>query len=91
VTLLAARAAGATPIVVTDLSESRLNFTRELVPNAITVLINRDLSPKEQAKKVKEAAGMDLALAIECSGVESSVQTAIFVCFIVTNLFRLFS
>ncbi|KAJ8469122.1 hypothetical protein ONZ45_g16996 [Pleurotus djamor] len=58
VTLLSARAAGAEPIVITDLFQSR------------------GLSPKEQADKIKAAAGGALKLALECTGVESSIHTA---------------
>ncbi len=44
-----------------------------------TVLIERDLAPKDQASKIKEAAGGELKLVLECTGVESSISTAIFV------------
>lgn len=78
VTLLSARAAGAEPIVITDLFQSRLDFAKQLVPSVRTVLIQRDLTPKDQAAKIKDIAGVPLAIALECTGVESSVHTAIF-------------
>ncbi|PBK99441.1 GroES-like protein [Armillaria gallica] len=78
VSLLAARAAGAEPIVITDLFQSRLDFAKSLVPGVKTVLIGRDLAPKDQASKIKEAAGGELKLVLECTGVESSISTAIF-------------
>lgn len=81
VTLLAAKAAGATPIVLTDLSESRLAFAKTLVPDVRTIVVDRSSTPKELAEKIKETAKAKEGLncAIECSGVESSIQAAIFV------------
>ncbi|KAL8293151.1 hypothetical protein RQP46_000845 [Phenoliferia psychrophenolica] len=80
VSLLAAHAAGATPIVLTDLSEHRLNFAKTLVPSVRTVLIERSWTPQEIAQKIKEAAGLlgGLSCALECTGVESSVQAAVY-------------
>jgi threonine dehydrogenase-like Zn-dependent dehydrogenase len=79
VSLLSARAAGAEPIVITDLFQSRLDFAKKLVPGACTVLIERGASPKAQAERVKAAAGGLLKLALECTGVENSIHTAIYV------------
>jgi len=78
VSLLAARAAGAEPIVITDLFQSRLDFAKKLVPGVRTVLISRNSTAKESAQKIKEAAGLPLAVALECTGVESSVHSAIY-------------
>jgi L-iditol 2-dehydrogenase len=77
VSLLSARAAGAEPIVITDLFQSRLDFAKKLVPGVRTVLVERGLTPKDAAQKVKDAADGPVKLAIECSGVESSVHTAV--------------
>jgi threonine dehydrogenase-like Zn-dependent dehydrogenase len=79
VSLLSARAAGAEPIVITDLFQSRLDFAKKLVPGVRTVLVERGLTPKDAAQKVKDAADGPVKLAIECSGVESSVHTAVHV------------
>jgi L-iditol 2-dehydrogenase len=79
VTLLAARAAGCAPIVITDLFESRLEFAKRLVPNVRTVCIQKDWSQEETAAQIKRAAGGELKLALECTGVESSIRAAIFV------------
>ncbi|KAH7926030.1 GroES-like protein [Leucogyrophana mollusca] len=78
VSLLSARAAGAEPIVITDLFQSRLDFAKKLVPGVRTVLIPRGSTPKESAAKIKAAAEGPVKLAIECTGVESSVNTAVF-------------
>jgi L-iditol 2-dehydrogenase len=79
ISLLSARAAGAEPIVITDLFQSRLDFAKKLVPGVRTVLIERGTSSKEQAAQIKAAAGGPLKFALECTGVESSVHTAVYV------------
>ncbi|KAJ7504351.1 L-arabinitol 4-dehydrogenase [Mycena galericulata] len=78
ISLLSARAAGAEPIVITDLFQSRLDFAKKLVPGVHTVLIQRGTTAKEQAQDIIEAAGGPLKLALECTGVESSVHTAVY-------------
>jgi L-iditol 2-dehydrogenase len=79
VSLLSARAAGAEPIVITDLFQSRLDFAKKLVPGVRTVLIERGSTPKESAHKIKAVAECAMKVAIECSGVESSIHTAVHV------------
>lgn len=79
ISLIAARAAGAEPIVITDLDEGRLAFARKMVPGVRTVKVERGVSPKDMAGKVVEAMGMRPRVALECTGVESSVQSAIYV------------
>lgn len=79
-TLLSARAAGAEPIVITDLFQNRLDFAKKLVPTVRTVLIERDLSLEDQAAKIKAAAGTAFRVGLECTGVESSIATAAYVC-----------
>ena len=76
VSLLSARAAGAEPIVITDLFQSRLDFAKKLVPGVRTVLIKRGTTPKESAEEIKTAANGPVKVTLECTGVESSVHTA---------------
>ncbi|KAF5338337.1 hypothetical protein D9611_012456 [Ephemerocybe angulata] len=78
VSLLAARAAGAEPIVITDLVQSRLDFAKTLVPGVRTVLIDPKKSPKEQAAIIREKAGQLVDLVLECTGFEGSIQTGIY-------------
>ncbi|KAG6889744.1 hypothetical protein C0992_004262 [Termitomyces sp. T32_za158] len=78
VSLLSARAAGAEPIIITDLFQSRLDFAKTLIPSVRTVLIQRDSPPKEQAERIKVAAGVPLAVSLECTGVQSSIHTAVY-------------
>ncbi|KAG8736673.1 hypothetical protein FRC10_009051 [Ceratobasidium sp. 414] len=78
VTLLAARAAGAEPIVISDLSEARLEFAKKLVPGVRTILIERGLTPQAQAEKVVALLGEKATVTLECTGVESSIWTSIY-------------
>lgn len=78
VTLLAARAAGAEPIAISDLSQTRLDFAKKLVPGVRTILIERGLDAQAQAAKVEEALGDKAAVVLECTGVESSIWTSIY-------------
>lgn len=76
VSLLCCRAAGAEPIVITDIDEGRLKFAKELVPSVRTHLVQTNVPAEETAAKIVEVAGMRPAIALECTGVESSVATA---------------
>ncbi|RSH85107.1 uncharacterized protein EHS24_006700 [Apiotrichum porosum] len=78
-TLLAARAAGAAPVVITDVVESRLDFARTLVPGVRTVLINPAKSPQEIAAEVRTAAGLPVKIVLECTGMESSIHAATYI------------
>ncbi|KXT13732.1 hypothetical protein AC579_10069 [Pseudocercospora musae] len=78
VSLLSAHAAGAAPIVITDLDESRLKMAKELVPRVRTVLVQREESPVEIAGNVKAALGQEAKLVIECTGVQSSIWSGIY-------------
>ncbi|KAB8071991.1 L-arabinitol 4-dehydrogenase [Aspergillus leporis] len=86
ITLLSARAAGATPIVITDIDEGRLEFAKSLVPEVITYKVKTNLSAEDNATGIIDAfnGGQGSApdalkpkLALECTGVESSVASAI--------------
>jgi L-iditol 2-dehydrogenase len=79
VTLLSARAAGAEPIVISDMVQSRLDFAKTLVPGVRTVLVQRGQTPKEVAANVKTAAEGAVKLTLECTGVESSIHSGIYV------------
>ncbi|KAF7186563.1 L-arabinitol 4-dehydrogenase [Pseudocercospora fuligena] len=78
VSLLSAHAAGAAPIAITDLDESRLKMAKELVPRVRTVLVKREESPGEIASNVKAALGQEAKLVIECTGVQSSIWSGIY-------------
>jgi L-iditol 2-dehydrogenase len=77
ISLLCAQAAGACPLVITDIDEGRLAFAKELVPSVITFKVARS-TPEESAKAIVEAfGGIEPAVALECTGVESSIAAAI--------------
>ncbi|KAK0921904.1 hypothetical protein LTR57_008268 [Friedmanniomyces endolithicus] len=78
VSLLAAHAAGAAPIVITDLDENRLAMAKRLVPRVRTIQIQRDAHAKANAELIKGALGCEAKLVIECTGVESSIHTGIY-------------
>ena len=79
VTLLAAHAAGAGPIVITDLDENRLTMAKSLVPRVRTVPIQKGKDAQENAELIIQALGRESKLVIECTGVESSIHTGIYV------------
>lgn len=79
VTMLAAHAAGANPIAIMDLDENRLKIAKDLLPRIQTVQVDTKTSSKEVAEKVKGELGQEVKLAFECTGVESSLQSAIYV------------
>ena len=86
VSLLAAHAAGAAPIVITDLDENRLAMAKRLVPRVRTVQIQRDADARANAEMIKAALGQEAKLVIECTGVESSIHTGVYVCILYTTL-----
>jgi L-iditol 2-dehydrogenase len=84
ITLLCCRAAGACPLVITDIDAGRLAFAREICPSARTyqVPVASSTSPPPSAEQtaaevVKVFGGVEPALALECTGVESSIASAI--------------
>lgn len=86
VTLLAAHAAGCTPIAITDLVASRLEFAKTLVPTVRTILLERADSPERNSEKIKAELGLQPRVALECTGFESSIRAAIYVSFLAERL-----
>ena len=78
ITLLCSAAAGAEPIVITDIDEGRLKFAKDLVPRARTYKVERGVSPEQVGKDIYKLAGdRKISVALECTGVESSIANAI--------------
>ena len=80
--LLCARAAGATPIVITDIDESRLKFAKDLVPSVETFVVPRSGEESEPttiaaALKEKHFGELGPEVCIECTGFASSIATAV--------------
>lgn len=79
ISALCARAAGAEPLVITDIDEQRLKFAQKKVPGIRTVLVERGHTSEEVAGAIIAAAGgIKPRVALECTGVESSLTSAIY-------------
>jgi L-iditol 2-dehydrogenase len=78
VTAICCRAAGCEPLVITDIDEGRLKFAQEVVPGVRTLKVEIGQSPENFAQRVLALMeGTEPAVAIECTGVESSIAGAI--------------
>ncbi|KAK9427995.1 chaperonin 10-like protein [Lipomyces doorenjongii] len=82
IALEVARASGASPLVITDISEERLRFARTFVPIAKTYCVDVTISAEESAHEIRKLFGPAESDApptvLECTGVEASVITACF-------------
>ncbi|KAF2825042.1 GroES-like protein [Ophiobolus disseminans] len=78
VSLLAAHAAGAAPIVITDLDKNRLDVAKKLVPRVRTVQVDKGDDTRELGKKIVDSLGEETELVLECTGIESSIQAGIY-------------
>ena len=78
VTLLCCRAAGAAPLVVTDIDEGQLQFAKELVPGVRACKVDVSCTPQDVAKAVIELMDkIEPSVVMECTGIESSIASAI--------------
>lgn len=77
VTLACAKVAGAEPIVITDIDQSRLDFAKSFCPTVKTIKVEKT-SPEKFAEHVVSAMGIEPAVCLECTGVESSIAGAIY-------------
>ncbi|KAI6836425.1 GroES-like protein [Hortaea werneckii] len=78
VSLLAAHAAGAAPIVITDMDSSRLERAKQFVPRVRTVQVDKEQDAKDIGARITEALGTKAKLVLECTGVESSIHAGIY-------------
>ncbi|XP_043465405.1 sorbitol dehydrogenase-like [Leptopilina heterotoma] len=76
VTLLVAKAMGASKIVITDLVQERLDMAKRLGADA-TMLIRKDATEKDNIKKVYELFDDQPDKTIDASGAQSSIRLAI--------------
>ena len=78
ITLLCCRAAGACPLVITDIDQRRLDFAKKLVPSVNILRVGVSASAESEAKRIVESlGGNEPAVAMECTGAESSISSAI--------------
>ena len=80
ITMLCAKAAGACPLVISDIDAGRLEFAKKVCPSVRTHLVQ--LSPTQTAQEagaalVETFGGLEPDVAIECTGVESSIAAAV--------------
>ena len=76
--MLCCESAGASPLVITDIDEKRLQFARELCPRVKTHLVTREQTPEMLAEAVEKLTeGERPQVALECTGVSSSISGAI--------------
>ncbi|KAG9571095.1 MFS general substrate transporter, partial [Aureobasidium melanogenum] len=83
IALLAARASGACPLVITDLESSRLTSAKGLVPECQTYQLQRNSSAETEAENIRSLYDDDSEYecpetVLECTGAESSIITAAF-------------
>ncbi|XP_016421350.1 sorbitol dehydrogenase-like [Sinocyclocheilus rhinocerous] len=77
VSLLAAKAMGASQVIISDLYSDRLAKAKEMGADFL-LHVKKEDEPKEMAKKVEGMLGCMPQISIECTGVQSSIQTAIY-------------
>uniref|UniRef100_A0A1A7XTK5 Sorbitol dehydrogenase n=1 Tax=Iconisemion striatum TaxID=60296 RepID=A0A1A7XTK5_9TELE len=77
VSLLAAKAMGASQVIITDLSAERLAMAKELGAD-FQLTVKREDGAQQLAKKIEDMLGARPQITIECTGVESCIQTAIY-------------
>ncbi|KAI8689234.1 PKS-ER domain-containing protein [Fusarium keratoplasticum] len=75
-TLAAARASGAHPLVITDIEPTRLEFAQKLVSSCFTYKVDTNLTPEENAKAIRQLYGPGEYSApetvLECTGADIS-------------------
>ncbi|KAL4613375.1 sorbitol dehydrogenase [Arapaima gigas] len=76
VCMLVAKAMGASMVVITDLLESRLAIAKELGAD-FSLAVKKEDVPTNIAKSVESLLGSQPHVSIDCTGIESSIQTAI--------------
>lgn len=94
--LASVKASGAWPIVITDVDEAKLEFARKFVPGVMTYKVELGDSALITSEKIRQVFGCrprDVekmvatpdeyqapSTVIECTGIESSVNTACYTC-----------
>lgn len=77
VCLAVAKAMGASQVVITDLFPERLSVAKELGAD-FQLTVKKEDKPEQLAERVAEKLGAQPNITIECTGVESCIQTAIY-------------
>ncbi|XP_076293970.1 sorbitol dehydrogenase isoform X2 [Lasioglossum baleicum] len=77
VTLLVAKAMGARKIVITDLTQERLDVAKKLGADEIMVIPRENYDEAETVKKIHELFGEEPDKTIDASGAQASIRLAI--------------
>ncbi|XP_035733998.1 sorbitol dehydrogenase-like [Vespa mandarinia] len=78
VTLLVAKAMGASKVIITDIKQDKLDVAKKLGADE-TYLMEREVSENENVKKIHELFGDDPDKTIDASGAQASIRLAILV------------
>ncbi|CAG9856374.1 unnamed protein product [Phyllotreta striolata] len=76
VTLLSAKAMGASKIVITDIMDVKLNMAKQLGADH-ALKIDRNMTEEQIVKKVHELLGEEPNVTFDCTGIESSVRICV--------------
>jgi len=75
---MCARAAACEPLVITDIDEGRLKFAAEVIPGVKTLQVKVGETPEQFGERVVALMeGDEPGVAMECTGIESSIAGAI--------------
>ena len=83
---MVAQASGACDIIILDISNDRLKIAEKALGKSCKYVLN-DLSLKRTARQIADSlvddylGGRGADISMECSGAESCVQIAVYVCF----------
>jgi len=75
VSMLAAKAMGADTVIMTDISQARLDFAKKI---GATYVVLADNDVQKTTERIVETLGGMPNISIECSGAESSIQTTFY-------------
>ncbi|KAH9638070.1 hypothetical protein HF086_014931 [Spodoptera exigua] len=75
VTMLSAKAMGASKVLMTDVLQSRLDFAKKLGADA-TILSTKDTSEEDMVKKIHELLGDQPDISFDASGAQATVRMA---------------
>ncbi|KAL2745195.1 dynein axonemal heavy chain 1-like [Vespula maculifrons] len=78
VTLLVAKAMGASKVIITDIKQDKLDVAKKLGADEV-YLTKREVSENENVKKIHELFGDDPDQTIDASGAQASIRLAILV------------
>jgi len=76
VSLLSAKAMGATKVIITDIVDCRLKIAKKLGAN-YTLKIEKNMTEEDIISTIRELLGEDPNITLDCTGVEQCVRVAV--------------